>query len=56
MMHRPAYRSDPTCERLARALVAKPYPLEILAAELDDAAEPLSGICKDFSVISRSGI
>jgi hypothetical protein len=41
---------------LARALVAKAYHGEILAAELDDAAEPLSGICEDLPVISHSGI
>jgi hypothetical protein len=46
MMRRPAYRGDPTCEQLARALVAKPYPVEILAAELDDETEFLTGVCE----------
>jgi hypothetical protein len=45
VVSRPAYRSDPTCEQLARALVAKPYPVEILAAELDDETELLTGVC-----------
>jgi hypothetical protein len=26
-MHRPAYCSNPTCEQLAKALVAEPYPI-----------------------------
>jgi FAD dependent oxidoreductase len=49
-MRRPAYRPDSTCEQLARALVAKPYPVQILAAGLDDETEPLTGVCGATSV------
>jgi hypothetical protein len=51
-MHRPDYCSDPTCEQLAKALVAEPYPVQILSAEPDDETELLTGICEDLSVIS----
>lgn len=51
-VHRPAYRSDPTHEQRARALVAKPYPVQILADELDGATEFLTEDGEDLSVIS----
>lgn len=54
VMHRPAYRPDPTCEQLARALVAEPYPVQRLSAELDDETEFPTGICEDLAVISPS--
>src|SRR5882724_4379622 len=42
-MHRPVYRVDPAREQRAKALVAKPYPIQILSAELDGKTELLRG-------------
>jgi hypothetical protein len=41
------------CEQLAKALVAEPYPVRIVSAEVDDETELLTGICEDLSVISE---
>jgi FAD dependent oxidoreductase len=54
-VHRPAYRSDPTCEQRARALVAMPYPVQILSEELDGAREFLRQSGADLSVIMPAG-
>jgi FAD dependent oxidoreductase len=51
-VHRPAYRVDLAREQRAKALVADPYPIQILSAELDDETELLTGVCEDLSVIS----
>jgi hypothetical protein len=43
-VHRPAYRSDPLREQRARELVADPFPVQLLSAELDHETELLAGV------------
>jgi hypothetical protein len=51
MADRPAYRVDPTREQRAKALVADPYPVQVLSAEPNRATELITGDCEELSVI-----
>jgi FAD dependent oxidoreductase len=46
-VHRPVYRVDPVHKQRAKALVADPYPVQILSAELDDATDLLAEVAKE---------
>jgi len=53
-VYHPTYRVDPAGEQQAKALVADPYPVQILSSELDGETDLLKGVCEEHSVISPS--
>ena len=53
-VYRPAYHVDPAVGHWAKALVADPYPVQILSAELTGETDPLPAVGEDLYVISPS--
>jgi hypothetical protein len=47
---RKPFNADSKSEQLAQELVADPYPLQILAAELNRHAESVTEVCGDISL------
>jgi DegT/DnrJ/EryC1/StrS aminotransferase family len=53
-VYHPTYGVDPAAEQQAKALVADPYPIQILSSELDGEVDLLKWVCEEDSVVSAT--
>jgi DegT/DnrJ/EryC1/StrS aminotransferase family len=53
-VYHPTYGVDPAAEQQAKALVADPYPIQILSSELDGEVDLLKRVCEEDSVVSAT--